>query len=201
MTAAELLRQHGIKLTDTKPGQHKTVCPQCSAKRKKSSNPCLGVAIEPGDGVVWHCNHCNWSGPPKGSGGQRTNDLHLWRRRGRGALPQSPQPSGPRTTLLARKPDGKGGWKKGTKGVDTSIIYRADEVQSAIAAGRHVCVVEGEKDADNLWRIGVAATCNAHGASEPGKKPKWLDKHSAQLAGADLVVLNDHDPAGMRTRR
>ena len=69
-------------------------------------------------------------------------------------------------------------------------------MQSAIAAGRLVCIVEGEKDADSLWRIGVAATCNAHGASEPGKKPKWSDKHSAQLAGADLVVLNDHDPTG-----
>ena len=98
------------------------------------------------------------------------------------------------------QPDGKGGWKKGTKGVDTSIIYRADEVQSAIAAGRVVCIAEGEKDVDSLWRIGVAATCNAHGASEPGKKPKWMAKHSAQLAGADLVVLNDNDAAGDATR-
>jgi hypothetical protein len=57
-------------------------------------------------------------------------------------------------------------------------------------------VVEGEKDVDNLWRIGFAATCNAHGASEPGKKPKWAAAHSEQLRGADIVVLNDHDLAG-----
>ena len=121
MTAAELLCQHGIKLTDTKPGQHKTVCPQCSAKRKKSSDPCLSVAIEPGDRVVWHCNHCNWSGPPKGSGGQRLT-TYIYRdvegvvrfRKVRN-LPGRPR-------FWLQQPDGKGGWKKGTKGVDTSTI-------------------------------------------------------------------------------
>jgi putative DNA primase/helicase len=196
MTAAELLRQHGIKLTDTKPGQHKTVCPQCSTKRKKSSDPCLGVAIEPDDRVVWHCNHCNWSGPPRGSGGQGLTTYIYRDPQGVVRFRKVRNLPGREPRFWLQQPDGKGGWKKGTKGVDTTIIYRADEVQSAIAAGRPVSVVEGEKDADNLWRIGVAATCNAHGASEPGKKPKWSDKHSAQLAGADLVVLNDHDPAG-----
>ena len=69
-------------------------------------------------------------------------------------------------------------------------------MKKAIAEGRIVACVEGEKDADNLWRIGIAATCNAHGASEPGKKPKWTKAHSEQLAGADLVVFNDNDAAG-----
>jgi hypothetical protein len=39
-------------------------------------------------------------------------------------------------------------------------------------------VAEGEKDADTLSRLGFAATCNAHGASEPGKKAKWTKAHS-----------------------
>ncbi len=39
-------------------------------------------------------------------------------------------------------------------------------------------------------------TCNAHGASELGKKPKWTAAHSAQLLGADTVVFNDNDPPG-----
>ena len=47
--------------------------------------------------------------------------------------------------------DGRGGWLKGTKGVDTKIIYRADEVKKAIAEGRIIACAEGEKDADNLW--------------------------------------------------
>ena len=92
--------------------------------------------------------------------------------------------------------DGRGGWVKGTEGVDTKIIYRADEVKKAIAEGRIIACAEGEKDADNLWGIGIAATCNAHGASEPGKRAKWTKTHSEQLAGADIVVLNDNDAAG-----
>ena len=76
------------------------------------------------------------------------------------------------------------------------LIYRADEVKKAIAEGRIIACVEGEKDADNLWALGIAATCNAHGASEPGKRAKWTKAHSEQLAGADIVVLNDNDAAG-----
>ena len=199
MTAAELLRQHGIELKDTKPGQHKTVCPLCSAKRRKSRDPCLGVAIEPGDRVMWHCNHCGWSGPPKGSGGQRRDDLTTYIYRDADGMVRFRKVRnlpGRESRFWLEQPDGKSGWKKGTKGVDTSIIYRADEVRSAIAADRAVAIAEGEKDVDALWRIGIAATCNAHGASELGEKPKWTAKHSAQLAGADLIVLNDSDAAG-----
>ena len=60
---------------------------------------------------------------------------------------------------------------------------------------QHDLVAEGEKDVDNLWRLGFAATCNAHGASELGKTPKWYASHSAQLAGAD-ISSNDNDAAG-----
>ena len=69
-------------------------------------------------------------------------------------------------------------------------------MKKAIAEGRIIACAEGEKDADNLWGIGIAATCNAHGASEPGKRAKWTKTHSEQLAGADIVVLNDNDAAG-----
>ena len=63
-------------------------------------------------------------------------------------------------------------------------------------SGRTICVVEGEKDADNLWRIDIPATCNAHGASDDSKKPKWYVAHSEQLRGADIVVFNDNDATG-----
>src|SRR5262249_15472573 len=80
--------------------------------------------------------------------------------------------------------------------VDTSIIYRADEVKKAIAEGYVIAGVEGEKNADDLWRLRIAATCNAHGASKPGRRPKWQPEHSKQLRGADIVVFNDNDAAG-----
>jgi hypothetical protein len=92
--------------------------------------------------------------------------------------------------------DENAGWVKGIGGAETSILYRIDEVADAIEQGRVIAVVEGEKDADNLWKLDIPATCNAHGASESGKKPKWTTKHSEQLRGADIVVFNDNDAAG-----
>ena len=199
MTVTELLTKHGIALADTKPGRYYTTCPQCSAKRSKAhqGEKVLGVTIEAGGGVRWGCNHCSWTGPEKGSGGRPELQAHVYRDAdGAERFRKVRNLPGREPRFWLEQPDGRGGWKKGTKGVDTAILYRTDEVRKAIAEGRVVACVEGEKDADNLWRIGIAATCNAHGASEPGKRPKWTKGHSEQLAGADIVVFNDNDPAG-----
>lgn len=84
-----------------------------------------------------------------------------------------------------RKPDGS--WS--VKGV-RQIPYRlADLVR---VENGTVFVVEGEKDADALWKMGIPATCNAGGAG------KWSDEHSACLAGFDVVILPDNDEAGRR---
>jgi putative DNA primase/helicase len=76
------------------------------------------------------------------------------------------------------------------------VIYRLPEVRQAIAAGKVIIAVEGEKDADNLWAIGLAATCNPDGASGPDKKPKWRAEYSEMLRGAELVVTGDNDEPG-----
>lgn len=72
------------------------------------------------------------------------------------------------------------------------LPYRLPEVLTAIAAGRTVWVVEGEKDADRLAQLGVAATCNDGGAG------KWNTEYAAHLAGADVVVVADRDAPGWR---
>jgi RecA-family ATPase len=53
-----------------------------------------------------------------------------------------------------------------------------------------VFVVEGEKDVETLAGLGIVATCN------PGGAGKWRDAYADHLAGADVVVLPDHDKAG-----
>ena len=199
MTVAEILSKHGIKLANALPGRHYTTCPQCSAKRSKAhqAEKVLGVTIEAGGGVRFGCNHCNWTGPEKGSGDRPELRSYIYRdaygvprfRKVRNAPGREPR-------FWLERANGRDEWLRGTKGVDTALIYRVDEVRKAIGAGRIVAAVEGEKDADNLWALGIAATCNAHGASEPGKRPKWTKSHSEQIAGADIVVLNDNDPAG-----
>jgi twinkle protein len=43
-------------------GQVKTLCPQCSHKRKKKHDPCLSVDLDQG---IWNCHNCDWTGSLK----------------------------------------------------------------------------------------------------------------------------------------
>lgn len=70
------------------------------------------------------------------------------------------------------------------------VLYRLPEVAVAVADGRTIYLVEGEKDADNLTAAGAVATCNPNGAG------KWRDEYSASLIGAHVVVIADADKAG-----
>jgi hypothetical protein len=83
-------------------------------------------------------------------------------------------------------------WINGIKGV-RRVLYRLPDVLSAIAQGRTVWIVEGEKDVDNLWQLGIAATCNPGGAGEGN----WRHEYSNNtLKGADVVLCGDNDKAG-----
>ena len=81
-------------------------------------------------------------------------------------------------------------------------LYRMPEVMAAIAEGKPVYVVEGEKDVETLRRFGYCATCNAGGADGSEKegdqksapRKKWTETHSRLLAGADVIILPDCDP-------
>jgi len=90
-----------------------------------------------------------------------------------------------------RRPDPESatGWSWSVKGV-RQVPYRLSGVLAAIASGEPVFIVEGEKDADNLAKEGLTATCNAMGAG------KWPAELSPCFAGADVVILRDNDEAG-----
>lgn len=78
-----------------------------------------------------------------------------------------------------------------------SVLYRLPEIQAAIAEGTTVWIVEGEKDADRLASLGLAATTNIEGASKEEQKPKWRPEYTEQLKGAARVILlPDNDDAG-----
>jgi hypothetical protein len=91
-------------------------------------------------------------------------------------------------TFRQRQPDGRSGWVWSVKGV-RPVLYRLPELLE-VAQERPVLVVEGEKDADNLARLGVTATTNAGGAG------KWRAEYSETLRGADVILLPDNDEAG-----
>ncbi len=86
-----------------------------------------------------------------------------------------------------RRPDGCGGYIWNLDGVRL-VLYRLPELVKAVASGRLVFLVEGEKDTDNLRAIGMSATTNPMGAG------KWRDEYSDFLRGADVIVLPDNDP-------
>lgn len=84
-----------------------------------------------------------------------------------------------------------GEWKRNLDGVDR-VLYRLPEVLEAVNQGETVYIVEGEKDADTLARLGFPATTSPNGADD------WRPEYSQWLRGADVVVIPDHDKAGQR---
>jgi hypothetical protein len=203
MTPHELLAAAGIALNSTAPGRYYTTCPQCSDTRNKKRDKCLGVTIKSDDTVYWGCNHCNWTGPEKGAAsgnGQgprtivsdRNNFVETYDYIG---FQKVRYPKGHQPPFAIRHRVGND-WKWGAGDADTSVLYRKDEIEESIGLEHIILVPEGEKDVDSCWAIGIPATCNAHGASQPGKAPKWKIEHSEQLRGADIVVMPDHDAAG-----
>ena len=86
-----------------------------------------------------------------------------------------------------RRPDGRGGWEWSLKGVRL-VPYRLPEVLKASC----VFIVEGEKDVDNLRKIGLTATCNPMGAG------KWHAEWSKLFEGKEVVILPDLDEPGRK---
>lgn len=84
-----------------------------------------------------------------------------------------------------RGPNGE--WINNLPGV-TPVLYRLPELIEALASEKLVFVVEGEKDADNLWKLGIPATTNPMGAG------KWRADYNELFKDADVVVIADNDP-------
>lgn len=96
-----------------------------------------------------------------------------------------------------RRPDDNGGWIWSLQGIKP-VLYRLPQVMVAIAKGEAIYLVEGEKDADNLRKIGFTATCNPMGAVKDKHDKRWRDSYTEALKSADIVMLPDNDNAGHR---
>ena len=78
-----------------------------------------------------------------------------------------------------------GQWVSGIKEV-RRVLYRLPEVLKA----QVVYIVEGEKDVDRLWSMGIPTTCN------PGGAGKWRDEYSAIIAEKKAIIIPDNDNPG-----
>jgi RecA-family ATPase/5S rRNA maturation endonuclease (ribonuclease M5) len=88
-----------------------------------------------------------------------------------------------------RRPDGNGGWIY-SRG-DQTVLYRWPELAKYPEGTVFVC--EGEKDADRVASLGLCATTISGGA-------KWTEECVAELAGRDILILEDVD-AGAGNKR
>lgn len=89
-----------------------------------------------------------------------------------------------------RRPDGKGGYIYNLRDIEP-ILYRLPKIMAAKAT-TSIIIVEGEKDADNLARLGSQATTSPMGAG------KWRLSYSIYLQDATIVILPDNDTAGIK---
>lgn len=91
-----------------------------------------------------------------------------------------------------RRPDGKGGWIYKLDGVEP-VLYCLPEVRQAVAEGKLIFILEGEKDVANAReQLKVVAT------TIPGGASKWRDSYATDLRGADVILVGDNDEAGRR---
>lgn len=87
-----------------------------------------------------------------------------------------------------RRPDGIGGWINDLHGVER-ILYRLPELLASHSDDL-IFLTEGEKDADNVVRLGFIASTN------PGGAGKWSESYNETLRGKHLVLLPDNDDVG-----
>jgi hypothetical protein len=89
--------------------------------------------------------------------------------------------------------DGGEKWVSG-KPKGPKIPYRLPELAAA-ALTTPVYIVEGEKDADNLAKIGFIATCNSEGADN-GNGNKWTTDLNHYFKDRDVYIIPDNDAQG-----
>jgi len=82
-----------------------------------------------------------------------------------------------------------GQWEWGLDGT-ARLLYRLPEL-IADDSDQYVFITEGEKDVNNLVRLGLQATCNSGGAG------KFTQDNSA-LRGRTVVILPDNDEPGRK---
>jgi len=106
--------------------------------------------------------------------------------------PKNPPDPDPKNRPDPNDPDDRRHWINGLDKDIKLVLYRLNELLDPIniAQGKPVFVVEGEKDVDRFWSIGLVATCNPMGAG------KWRQEYSDFLNDRPVVILPDNDKPG-----
>ncbi len=95
----------------------------------------------------------------------------------------------PKQFKCRRPGDKDGEWLWNLPKNTRRVLYRLPELSQADRE-QWIFIVEGEKDADNLAKIGLAATTNINGAG------KWRPEYNESLRDRRVVILPDSDKPG-----
>lgn len=76
---------------------------------------------------------------------------------------------------------------------EIKTLYRLPELVRAVREGYPVYIVEGEKDADTLRKLGYTAT-TAGGVND------WRREFSPYFTGAKVIILPDNDEPGLKLK-
>jgi 5S rRNA maturation endonuclease (ribonuclease M5) len=164
-------------------GEEKTPCPNCSHKRKKSSEPCLSVNHDEG---VFCCHHCEWTGRLSNSNGPNpSNVIYDYCDENGRVLYQKVRAF--RKKFWQQTPDGN----KNLKGVKR-VLYRLPEL---IKSTGTVFIVGGEKDVETLRKHGLTATTNDNGEGN------WRQESNQYFKDRDVIILEDNDEKGKKHGR
>ncbi|WMT90127.1 AAA family ATPase [Pelagibacterium sp. H642] len=93
-------------------------------------------------------------------------------------------------TFRQRRKDERGNVVWNLDGIGHTI-YRHQQVELAIEAGKTILLPEGEKDADTAVELGFEASTNSGGAKN------WTPELAALFRDADVVILVDNDEVGI----
>ena len=72
------------------------------------------------------------------------------------------------------------------------MLYQAGEPQEPIF------IVEGEKDADNLSKLGYYCVSSENGAGSNNKGKKWYSEYNETIKGKNCIILQDNDEIGYK---
>jgi putative DNA primase/helicase len=91
-----------------------------------------------------------------------------------------------------RRPDGSGGWIWNLNAV-RRVMYRLPRLLEWLGSSHTIHIPEGEKDADALINLGLAATTTAGGVNAP-----LPADFKALFRGASVVIWGDNDTVGKK---
>lgn len=86
----------------------------------------------------------------------------------------------------------KGNWQIIGGKINHTYLYNLPSLLSTKSKGFNIYLVEGEKDADTLIKLGLTATTTRDGAVS------WKQQYNDYLNDCNIVVIGDNDTAGKK---